>query len=86
MKKNKYFPNYSHNCGKCNMCTIKDYLKLDKPLKCPKCDSERAKIEAWNNPNNNWVTCENGHRYNIRQFCDLTDIELHQKTIRKLGL
>jgi len=82
MKAKTYIPNYSKNCGVCNKCTIKNYLKLDKPPHCPKCESEKAKIDCCNNPNNNWVVCENGHRYDIRQFCDLEDIDLHQKTIR----
>ena len=82
MKQRLINPDYSQNCGKCKMCINPDYLKIDRKPTCPKCSSEKAKLEWWNNANNNWVSCENGHRYDIRQFCDLEDIELHQRTLR----
>jgi LDH2 family malate/lactate/ureidoglycolate dehydrogenase len=81
----QYIPDYTKNCGKCKMCTNPDYLK-DSKAECPECQSKMAHVDAWNNPNNNWVVCPNNHRYNIRQQMDLDDVELHQQTIRKLGL
>lgn len=71
---------YLQNCGKCKHCTIPNFDEINIP-KCPQCGSDKAKLCAPNNPNNNQVMCENGHRYNISPFCDREDIALHQRTI-----
>lgn len=77
------FPDYSQNCGQCMKCTMPNFNNLNRP-KCPVCGSELAKLRIFNNPCNNWVTCENGHDYDILNFCDSKDIGLHQRTIRRI--
>ena len=73
---------YFQNCGKCRHCTIKDYDEKINPPSCPTCGNDKARIDVFRNPCNNYVVCPNGHRYDILQFCNIEDIRLHQKTIR----
>lgn len=82
MKSNRY-PDYDKNCGVCKKCTVPDFLEK-QDTKCPKCQERTGSL--WCSvPFDRYVKCAKcGHTYDIRAQMDEQDIELHQRTIRKM--